>query len=99
MTLTGKQRRQLKSRGQTLQDDCSMGKAGLTEPFVAHVNRLLSERELIKLRFADVEGSDRKQLASEVSTAVEAECVGVVGRTILLYRANPKLEPKHRVLL
>lgn len=89
MPLTGQQKRLLKQRGQTMADDCRLGKGMFSDRFVGHLNRLLDERELVKMRFTELEGKDRKALAEAVSEAVGAELVQVVGRTVLLYRAKP----------
>jgi RNA-binding protein len=98
MTLTGRQKRALKSKGMTMEDDLRLGTAGISEGFVAHLDSLLSRKELVKLRFADLEGSARKTLAAEVGEASGAEVIGVVGRTMLLYRANPELPADQRAL-
>jgi RNA-binding protein len=98
MSLTGKQKSQLRSLGQKLADDAHLGKAGLTDTFVAHVNQLLARKELVKLRFTDVEGPERQALAEQAATAIGADLITVVGRTALLYRANPELDAKQRVL-
>jgi RNA-binding protein len=87
--LTGKQKRVLKQRGQTMADDCRLGKGLFSDEFVGHLNRLLDKQELVKMRFGDLEGADRKALAKAVCEAVNAECVQVVGRTVLMYRAKP----------
>lgn len=88
MTLTSKQKRTLKAQGQKMADDAQLGKAGLSEAAIAHLNRLLARQELIKLRFTDLQGGERGALAEQVCTAVNAECVAIVGRTMLLYRAK-----------
>ena len=89
MSLTPKQKRQFKAAGQKMADDAHVGAAGLNEKTVAHVKTLLQRRELIKLRFVEkLEGQGRKSFAGEVASAVGAECVAVVGRTVLLYRAK-----------
>ena len=88
MPLSGKEKRSLKARGQTMPDDVVLGKAGMTEAFVTHAKALLVRKELVKVRFADVEGAERKALAREVCAAVGAECVQVLGRTMLVYRAK-----------
>ena len=99
MTLTGKDKRTLKSLGQKLGDDIILGKAGITDAFVAHANELLDRRELIKLRFGEeFKGETRKLLASEIEESVEAQVIQVIGRTMLLYRANPDLEASSRIL-
>jgi RNA-binding protein len=94
MPLSPQQKRLLKQRGQTLADGCQLGKARLTDEFIDHLNGLLDRDELVKMRFTDLEGSARKELAKAVCAAVDAECVQVVGRTVLMYRKNPKLKKK-----
>ena len=99
MALSGKDKRALKARGQRLVDDIVLGKAGLTDAFIAHANDLLDRRELIKLRFGeDFKGDARKALAAEVEAALNAEVVQVLGRTMLLYRPNPQLDKSQRIL-
>ncbi len=71
-------------------DDCRLGKGLFSDEFVGHLNRLLDKQELVKMRFADLEGKDRKELAKAVCKAVDAECVQVVGRTVLMFRAKPE---------
>ena len=81
-------------------DDAALGKGGLSEASVSHLRQLLSRKELVKIRFADVEGGARKEFADEVCAAVggECECVQILGRTMLLYRPNPELDPDRRLL-
>lgn len=98
MPLTGKQKSQLKALGQRMADDIHLGTDGLSDGFVAHLNAALQRKELVKLRFTELEGDARKEMASELSEAVGAECVAVVGRTVLLYRENPELPAKKRAL-
>ena len=98
MTLTSKQKRALKSQGMKMADDLRLGSAGLTEGFVQHLNDLLKRRELVKLRFTDVEGDGRQALAQQIGDASGAQCVSILGRTMLLYRPNPDLPPDKRVL-
>ncbi|GAB4186660.1 MAG: ribosome assembly RNA-binding protein YhbY [Phycisphaeraceae bacterium] len=90
--LTTAEKRALKQRGQTMPADCRLGKAQLSEGFLANLNRLLDQRELIKLRFTELEGRARKELAEAVCAAVGAELVQVVGRTVLMYRPKPNDE-------
>lgn len=94
MPLTGKQKRALKQRGQSMADDCRLGKGLFSDEFVGHLNRLLDKQELVKMRFTDLEGAERKDLAKAVCKAVGAELVQVVGRTVLMFRAAPPEAPE-----
>lgn len=91
-TLTGKQRRYLRGVGQRLSDSATVGKDGVSETFVAHVASLFASAELLKVRLATEQGSARKATAEKLAAAVEAELVGVVGRTLLLYKPNPEAD-------
>ncbi len=93
MPLTPQQKRKLKSQGQTMPDDCRLGKGLFSNAFAGNLNRLLDRKGLVKMRFTELEGKDRKELANAVCQAVGAELVQVVGRTVLLYR-EPKEEPR-----
>ena len=95
--LTGRQRRLLRSLGQRLSPAAVVGKGGLTDEAIGNVARLLAEHELIKVKLP--EGPVRKEVAAELAAAVDAACVGVVGRTALLYRPNERLSPEGRVSL
>lgn len=89
-TLTSSQRRELQARGQKLPVQVHLGKAGLSEAFVADLRRRLAQHELVKLGFSrDVQGDARTALAEQVAAAAGAACVGVMGRTMLLYQPKP----------
>jgi RNA-binding protein len=94
--LTGKQKRRLRGVGQRLSPAVLMGKAGLTEGIIARIQTSLEGRELIKVRLPG-EAPDRKALAQELARSVEATCVGLTGRSVLLYRSNPDLDPDDRI--
>jgi RNA-binding protein len=100
VSLTGKQKRRLRSLGQRLSDDIAVGKTGQSDAMLAHLRRLLDDRELIKVRLGEENvGRDRKRAAEELAAAAGAVCAGVVGRTALLYRPNESLPAEDRICL
>jgi RNA-binding protein len=96
--LTGKQKRALKALGQRMGDDLRVGKGGLSDAFLATLDEALRRKELVKVRFTELHGDERKLFALELADAAGAQCIATVGLTTLLYRANPELEPDQRVL-
>ena len=97
--LTGKQKRHLRGIGQGLDVLASVGKAGVSEAFVAAVRELLGRQELVKVRLPAGPGKWRNALAGQIAESADAACAGVVGRTALLYRPNETLQPKDRIHL
>jgi len=95
--LTGKQKKHLRGLGQKLEALLTVGKEGITDPVVANISDLLDKRELIKVRLAGPSGAARKEVGPALAEASGAECIAVVGRTVLLYRPNPDLKPSRRI--
>ena len=88
-TLTGAQRTKLRSLGQTMPDTLLNGREGGTPAVLVQLERELTKRELVKVRFTG--GQDRHARAAlheTLAAAVTAECVGSVGHTALLWRAG-----------
>ncbi len=93
MSLTGKQRRHLRALGHHLDPVVQLGKHGLNEGTVAAVDQALEQHELVKVRIGTECPDERGDLAEKLPSSAKAELVQLLGRTLLLYRRNPK-EPK-----
>lgn len=93
MTLTGKQKRHLRSLGHHLDALVSVGKNGLNDSVTRAVDAALEQHELIKVRLLTECPEDRSDVAQKLSEALGAGVAQEVGRTMLLYRRHPR-EPK-----
>ena len=91
--LNSKQRSHLAGLAHTAPDLLQLGKAGPTEGFMAQLDRLLEDHELVKLRFVDYKES-RQELARELAEKSRGELVRVIGNTAIFFRRNP--DPKKR---
>lgn len=100
MALTSFQRKTLRQHAQNQRDDLHLGKAGMTEGFKIQMQDLFRRKELIKVRLAmQIEGQARLNLAQELAAASQAEPVAVLGKTVLLYKANLELDTPKRLLV
>ena len=88
MKLTGKQARYLRGLGHHLKPVVFIGKEEVNEAVLAAVEEALSAHELIKVKLQDGCLSDRKEVAGELAERSDAAIAQILGRTILLYRAN-----------
>jgi RNA-binding protein len=89
-TLGGKQRRFLRSLGHHLDPVVQVGKHGVTEAVTAAVEDALVRHELIKVRCGSECPLDRDAVAAALAQAATAAVVQMLGRTLLLYRADPE---------
>ncbi len=85
--------------GRSLSAAVQVGKGGVTESLARQLGTLLSQHELIKIRVLDSAGADVRSAADALAEAAGAAVVSAVGRTCLLYRANPDLSRDKRVKL
>ena len=89
MTLSGKQRRYLRSLGHSLSPVVQVGREGLSDALVAAVEAAFGDHELIKVKVGQQSDLDRHQAADEVARRTSSEVAQVLGNTVLLYRAHP----------
>jgi RNA-binding protein len=93
MTLTGKQTRHLRALGHHLDPVVQLGKLGLTDKAMGAVDAALLTHELVKVRVGTECPEAAKALAARLGPELKAEVAQQLGRTILLYRRQPK-KPK-----
>ncbi len=86
--LTGKQKRYLRSQAHHLNPIFQIGKGGLNDQLVRHINEAIELRELLKVSVLNNCDEEPKELGPELAEAAEAELVQVIGRTIILYKES-----------
>jgi len=89
MLLTGAQKTKLRGLGQTLPDHLQIGREGAAASVTGQLDRELTVRELVKVRFTG--GQDRHARAAlheTLAAATRSACVGAVGHTALFWRAG-----------
>ena len=93
MDLSGKQRRDLKARGQSLEPTLIVGKAGVGPATVEAPRRQLAASPLVKVRLPGDAPDVRRATAQELAAACEADFVAMVGRNALFYKGQSDEEP------
>ncbi len=94
MTLTSKQRADLRAEAHHLRAMVHIGQHGLTDPARQTVDDALRTHELVKIQFTKSADVTLRDAASELANALSADVVQVIGRTATLYRENPELKRK-----
>ncbi len=92
-TLEGHQRAALMKHAHDLKPVAAVGKHGLTPEVAAHVDRELSQHELIKIRFTDYK-SVRHDITEQLSRDLSATLVQVIGHVGVLYRPAENSEDR-----
>jgi RNA-binding protein len=90
VSLTGKQRRFLRSLGHGLVPVVLLGKHGITDALVAATDEAITTHELIKVKRSADCPATRKEVAEALAAALKAEVIQQIGHVVLLYRKHPK---------
>ena len=92
-TESGAERRALRARMHDERPVVQVGRGGLEQPVVDSAEDALAARELIKVSFGKAFESTPKEGAGTLADRLEAEIVEVKGRTAVLFRPHPDVEP------
>lgn len=95
--MTGKERAAWRAKAHTLTPVTQIGKNGINEDLIRHVDEALTARELIKVKtLLETSPISPKEAANQLAAATGAEIIGVVGGVIILYRYSKELHDKEK---
>lgn len=97
--LTGKQKKFLKALGHHLTPLILIGKEGLTDNVLKAARQELLARELIKVKIGNNSSLDKNEASILLPEATESILIQLLGKTLLLYKENPKIGKEHRIVL
>lgn len=90
MDLSEKQKKFLRGKGHALSPLARLGNAGVTEAFMAELDRTLSRHELVKIKVNAVDRVERDAALRQILAGSGASLVTRIGHMALLYRPAPE---------
>jgi RNA-binding protein len=94
MTLSSKERAELRAEAHHLTALVHIGHHGLTDALRQTLDDALRTHELVKVALTKSTDVSAKEAARQLAEQLGAEVVQTIGRTCTLYRENPDLERK-----
>lgn len=92
--LTAAQRARLRSLAHALKPILHVGKEGISESALTALREAFHHRELLKVKVLDSAPASARDAGRALADAIDgAHLVQVIGRTVVLYRADPE-EPQ-----
>ena len=85
MSLTEKQKRELRGRGHALKPVVSIGNAGLSKAVLRELELSLEHHELMKVRIGSTGRDERKEIIDRICTTFNLELVQAIGHVALVY--------------
>jgi RNA-binding protein len=94
MSLSSKERAELRAEAHHLEASVHVGHQGVTDALVQSLDDALRTHVLVKVALNRTVESKPRELAGELANRVGAEVVQVIGKTATLFRENPELRRK-----
>ena len=94
MTLTSKERAELRAEAHHLSPLVHVGHQGLTDTHLQTLDDTLRTHELVKVALAKMTDVKPKDASHEIAEKLGADVVQTIGRTCTFYRENPDLKKK-----
>ena len=86
--LTGKQKRYLRSLAHHLDPIFQIGKGGVNDHLIRHIEEAIEVRELIKVSVLNNSIEEAREIAPDIAERSGCELVQVIGKTIVLYKES-----------
>ena len=97
--LTTRQKQYLKGLAHPLTPLVQIGKDELSPGVIDTIKTELIHHELIKVKIGSNCGLDKHTTSETISKQTESALVQLIGKTIVLYKPNPKRAKEKRILL
>ena len=97
--LTGGQKKALRSMGHHLEPGVYVGKEGLSPALIKSTEAALKAHELIKIKLGQNCPLERNEAGEKLARLTNSSLVQVIGRMVLLHRANPDLPSGKRIII
>ena len=89
----------LRGMGHHLKPLVMIGREGVTDNVVNAANAVLTAHELVKVRIGNGCLLERQEAAALLAVNTGAEIVSILGKTFLMFRANPDRHDDERIKL
>ena len=93
-TLNTQMKKSLRGVAHHLDPVIAVSERGITHGIVEETTRALCDHELIKVKVFSADRSSRGEVASALAEATSSTLLQQIGKVAVLYRHNPKANPK-----
>ncbi len=97
--ISNKQRQYLKGLAHPFTPLVQIGREGISEGLIEMTKRELALRELLKVKIGNNSGLEKHFAAEELAKKTDSILVQLIGKTIILYKHNPKRPKDKRIIL
>lgn len=94
MSLNERQKRHLRGLAHHLKPVVMVGQAGLSEGVMNEVGVALDSHELIKIKLAGADRTERRRMIEAIAERANAELILSIGQMAVFYRPNPEKKDK-----
>ncbi len=94
MEITNREKKSLRQIAHHLDAVVTVAEKGITPGVLSETERALTDHELIKVKLALGERSQRQNTGKSLAEQCTATVIQSIGKIMVLYRKNPKADPR-----
>ena len=87
--ITNSAKKKFRQIGHHLRPIVTVGNHGITNGVIKEMQRALQDHELIKVKLNIEKKSERAREVKNLTTALDAYFIQLIGKNVLLYKKNP----------
>tara|TARA_B100001029_G_C15031823_1_gene437493 strand:- start:165 stop:476 length:312 start_codon:yes stop_codon:yes gene_type:complete len=91
MEITSKEKQKLKGLAHSIKPSVIIGKEGVSRVIIDSINNILNHNELIKIKFNEFK-NEKDILSKKIQTSCDANIIGMIGNTLILYKQNSDID-------
>lgn len=91
--------RYLRGLGHHLKPLVMLGREGVSDNVISAAEAVLGAHELLKVKIGNGCLVERREAADAIAERTGSEVVQILGKTFLVFRANPDRHDEHRIKL
>lgn len=95
--LSNAQKKYLRKLGHALSPVVYIGKEGLAQSVTEAIEAALESHELVKVKIINTTKINKHEAAAIIPGQTGSQLVQLIGKTLLLYRKNPKKKKDERI--
>lgn len=96
--LKAKQKKFLKKLVNENTPTIQIGKDGLKEEIIKHINDVLDYNELVRIKILDVDLYPLKETAEKLSNLTCSIIIKIIGKKVIIYKKSKILEKEKRII-
>ncbi len=95
--MKGSERAAFRAKANSIEPTAYIGKSGITDAVIDSFSKVLSARELVKIKVLPASPMSARECADSLALTAGCDVIQVIGTVAVLYKYNPELHKNEQI--